>query len=255
MNQILPFVAQESVITFMLLFIRFTSLFAFLPIFSHTNIPMAVKGAFAVFFTVLFYTITPAVDPYIGANELIGAIIMEGAFGFVAGFLLSTLFAAVGFAGEQMSMVMGFSMAAAYDPQTQQSSQVISVMLSFFALMILLAVDGHHLIIQYIAESIKRVPLGHFVLTQAYLEYSMVAVKNIFLIGFTIAFPLMALSLLSDIIFGMIMKTMPSFNLLVVGMPIKIILGIAVIMATLTSVSLIFKARFFEMMNQMALLL
>jgi len=168
---------------------------------------------------------------------------------------LSTLFAAVGFAGEQMSMVMGFSMAAAYDPQTQQSSQVISVMLSFFSLMILLAVDGHHLMIQYIAESIKRVPLGHFVLTQAYLEYSILAVKNIFLIGFTIAFPLMALSLLSDIIFGMIMKTMPSFNLLVVGMPIKIILGIAVIMATLTSVSLIFKARFFEMMNQMALLL
>lgn len=255
MNQLLPFIAQESVITFLLLFIRFSSLFAFMPFFSHVSVPMSVKGALALYFTVIFYTVTPSATIDMTPGTLITAIIMEGAFGFIAGFFVSTLFAAVGFAGEQISMVMGFSMAAAYDPQTQQSSQVISVLLNFFVLMILLASDGHHLIIQYIEYSLKQVPIGEFVLTKAYFEYSVLSVKNIFLIGFTIAFPLMAMSLLSDIIFGMIMKTMPSFNILVAGMPIKIILGVAVLTAILTSIALIFKERFFEMINQMLLFL
>jgi len=255
MSQLFPFIAQESVITFMLLFIRFSSLFAFMPFFSHVSVPMSIKGALALYFTIIFYTVTPSAAVAMDSNALIAAILMEGAFGFIAGFLVSTLFAAVGFAGEQISMVMGFSMAAAYDPQTQQSSQVISVLLNFFVLMILLASDGHHVIIQYIEYSLKEVPIGEFVLTKAYFEYSIMAVKNIFLIGFTIAFPLMAMSLLSDIIFGMIMKTMPSFNLLVVGMPIKIILGVAVLTAILASIAIIFKERFIEMINQMLLFL
>jgi flagellar biosynthetic protein FliR len=255
MSQLFPFIAQDSVITFMLLFVRFSSLFAFMPFFSHTSVPVSIKGAVALYFTIIFYTVTPTADVEMTSEALFMAILMETAFGFVAGFLISTLFAAVGFAGEQISMVMGFSMASAYDPQTQQSSQVISVMLSTFTLMILLASDGHHLMIKYIEQSIIDTPVGHFVFTKAYFEYSIMAVKNIFLIGFTIAFPLMALSLLSDIIFGMIMKTMPSFNLLVVGMPIKVILGIAVLMAIISSTALIFQTRFLEIMNHLLLLL
>jgi flagellar biosynthesis protein FliR len=255
MSQLFPFIAQDSVITFMLLFVRFSSLFAFMPFFSHTSVPVSIKGAVALYFTIIFYTVTPTADVEMTSEALFMAILMETAFGFVAGFLISTLFAAVGFAGEQISMVMGFSMASAYDPQTQQSSQVISVMLSTFTLMILLASDGHHLMIKYIEQSIIDTPVGHFVFTKAYFEYSIIAVKNIFLIGFTIAFPLMALSLLSDIIFGMIMKTMPSFNLLVVGMPIKVILGIAVLMAIISSTALIFQTRFLEIMNHLLLLL
>ncbi|MDD3467504.1 MAG: flagellar biosynthetic protein FliR [Campylobacterales bacterium] len=255
MNQLLPFVAQDSVVTFMLLFVRFSSLFAFMPFFSHSSIPMTIKAAIALYFTILFYTVAPAVHMDMTVNNIFLAILSEATFGFMAGFLISTLFGAVGFAGEQISNVMGFSMASMYDPQTQQSSQLISSFLNFFVLLILLASDGHHLMIKYIEYSVEKTPLGGFVLTKGYIEYSIVVVKNIFLIGFMIAFPIMALSLLSDIIFGMIMKTMPSFNLLVVGMPIKVILGLAVLMAVLSSIALIFKERFIEIINHLLLLL
>jgi flagellar biosynthesis protein FliR len=255
MNQILPFVAQESVITFMLLFVRFSSLFAFMPFFAHTSVPVTIKAAIALYFTIVFYTVTPVSHIELSVNSLFLAILSEATFGFISGFLISTIFAAVGFAGEQISTVMGFSMSSTFDPQTQQSSQIISAFLSFFTLMILLEADGHHLMIKYIEYSIEKTPLGAFTLTKGYVEYAILSVKNIFLIGFTIAFPLMALSILSDIIFGMIMKTMPSFNLLVVGMPIKVILGLTVLMAVLSSIALIFKERFLEIINHMLLLL
>ena len=56
-----------------------------------------------------------------------------------------------------------------------------------------------------------------------------------FLLGVAIAFPILAISLLGDIIFGMIMKTMPQFNLLVVGFPIKITIAFLVLIAIIAS--------------------
>jgi len=64
--------------------------------------------------------------------------------------------------------------------------------------------------------------------------------------GFIIAFPIIAISLLSDVIFGMLMKTMPQFNLLVVGFPIKIFLSVMVLMAVLGSMMGIFKKEFID---------
>ena len=50
-----------------------------------------------------------------------------------------------------------------------------------------------------------------------------------FMVGFMIAFPVIAISWLCDIIFGMLVKTMPQFNLLVIGFPIKIIFAFVVL--------------------------
>ena len=59
---------------------------------------------------------------------------------------------------------------------------------------------------------------------------------------------------LLDVVFGMLMKTMPQFNLLVVGFPIKIGVSFIVLMATLASMMLIFKKEFVEAMNHLTLL-
>ena len=64
---------------------------------------------------------------------------------------------------------------------------------------------------------------------------------NLFTFGFIISFPILALSLLSDLIFGMLMKTMPQFNLLVVGYPIKITIGFAVLIAILAGMMELFR--------------
>ncbi|MCF6202014.1 MAG: flagellar biosynthetic protein FliR, partial [Hydrogenimonas sp.] len=91
--------------------------------------------------------------------------------------------------------------------------------------------------------------LGGLVLSHEICDYLIKAMSNLFLFGFSIAFPIIALSLLSDIIFGMLMKTMPQFNLLVVGFPIKIALSMAVWIAVLGSMMLIFKNEFLAAMR------
>jgi flagellar biosynthetic protein FliR len=72
-----------------------------------------------------------------------------------------------------------------------------------------------------------------------------------FVVGFMIAFPIIALSWLADVIFGMLMKTMPQFNLLVIGFPIKIMVAFAVLIATFTSTMLLLKGEMQEAFNSL----
>jgi flagellar biosynthetic protein FliR len=82
-------------------------------------------------------------------------------------------------------------------------------------------------------------------------DYFINAMKHLFIMSFVISFPIVAFSLLSDIIFGMIMKTMPGFNLMVVGFPIKIVLSIIIIMVILAPMSVVFHNEFLIVLDHL----
>ncbi|MFA6188491.1 MAG: flagellar biosynthetic protein FliR [Sulfuricurvum sp.] len=224
---------------FILLFVRFSSLFMAVPIFSHANIPMSLKAAMAFFFTVVFYDSLPALQIPLDSLTMTVAILGEMLFGLAVGIILQLAYHVITFAGGQISFMMGFSLASAIDPQSGVSMPIVNQFLSLVALMILLAADLHHWIILLASESIATVPLGGFMVTPELFRYIMHAMMNMFVVGFMIAFPITALSMLADVIFGMLMKTMPQFNLLVIGMPIKIGVAFLVLMATLSATMMI----------------
>lgn len=224
---------------FILLFVRFSSLFMAVPIFSHANIPMSLKAAMAFFFTVVFFDSLPALQIPTDTLTMTVAILGEMLFGLTVGIILQLAYHVITFAGGQISFMMGFSLASAIDPQSGVSMPIVNQFLSLIALMILLSLDLHHWIILLASESIATVPLGGFMVTPELFRYIMHGMLNMFVVGFMIAFPITALSMLADVIFGMLMKTMPQFNLLVIGMPIKIGVAFIVLMATLSATMMI----------------
>ena len=232
---------EANAVGFMLLYFRFAALFIAVPIFSHNNIPKNVKAAMAFFFTVIFYASMPTVHISLTIPSIIIAILGEFMLGLVVGVALQLAYNVITFAGGQISFMMGFSMASAIDPQSGISMPIISQFLSLLALMVLLSLNLHHWVLLLVDKSLSSVPLGGFMLSNDFFEYVINATSNMFLVGFIIAFPIIALSWLADVIFGMLMKTMPQFNLLVIGFPIKIMVAFAVLIATLTAVMLILK--------------
>ena len=245
---------EANVVAFMLLFFRFAALFIAVPIFSHNNIPMNIKATMAFFFTVVFYASMPPLHIALSIPTIIIAILSEFMLGLVVGIALQLAYNVITFAGGQISFMMGFSMASAIDPQSGVSMPIISQFLSLLALMVLLALNLHHWMLLFIDHSLKTVPLGGFLMSEDVFHYIMYAAGNMFLVGFIIAFPIIALSWLADVIFGMLMKTMPQFNLLVIGFPIKIMVAFAVLIATLTAVMLILKGEVQEAFNTLEML-
>jgi len=235
---------DKNIVSFFLLFSRIGGLMAFFPFFSHMAIPVSVKTAFTIYLTFLFFPMVNLGVEEFDIGSMLVMVLSEFALGFIAGLALNLIFGALGLAGMQVSMVMGFSMATVMDPTTQTNSPIISQIFTFLAVLVLLAMDGHHLILQFLGESIKEIELGTFRPQESMWIYLSNAFTHMFVMGFIISFPIIAISLLSDVIFGMLMKTMPQFNLLVVGFPIKISLSIMVLMAVLSSMMGIFKQEF-----------
>ena len=240
---------QTNAILFILLFARVSALMAFFPFFSHSAISPFVKSALAFYLVILFFPQAHLGVDINSLGQLSMAVLMEFALGFVAAIALNLVFGALGIAGMQISMVMGFSMATAFDPATQNNSPIISHFLTILAILILLSFDGHHMMLLFLSNSVDHLSLGGFVLKESMWSYISGAFAHMFVIGFVIAFPIIALSILSDVIFGMLMKTMPQFNLLVVGFPIKIFLAIMVIIAVLGAMMGIFKREFIEVFS------
>ena len=240
---------EYNVVGFLLLFFRFAALFLAVPIFSHQNIPTTIKVSMAFIFTVVFYSSMPELTISIDAPSIILAILSEFIFGLAVGVALLLAYHVITFAGGQISFMMGFSLASAIDPQTGVSMPIISQFLSLIALMVLFALNLHHWVLLFVDASLQSIPLGGFLMQEDFFNYTIHAASNMFLVGFMIAFPIIALSWLADIIFGMLMKTMPQFNLLVIGFPIKITVAFVVIIATITATMLIVKGQMQEAFN------
>jgi len=245
---------DDYIVGFILLFFRFGALFMATPIFSHQNIPMSVKTAMAFFFTIVFYPSMPHLAISIDVATIFLAILSELFFGLAIGIILLLAYNVITFAGGQISFMMGFSMASAIDPQTGVSMPIISQFLSLIGLMMLLALDLHHWILLYVSSSLSAIPLGGFLMSEDLFNYIIMSASNMFLVGFMIAFPIIALSWLADVIFGMLMKTMPQFNLLVIGFPIKIMVSFVVLIATLSATMLILKMQIQEAFNYLEML-
>jgi len=248
------FITPAYVTSFFLLFIRFSAIFTFMPFYGHQSVPIPVKAALAFYLTLLFFPQVKNIQMEVELLWLVGAILGEMILGLFAGLILQIVIAVLMFAGEQMAFIMGFTLANTMDPVTNTQVPILSGFFNFLALMILLALNAHHLILEFISHSLIEIPPGFIVFSHDVLDYIIKAMAHFFVIGFSISFPIIALSLLADIIFGMLMKTMPQFNLLVIGFPIKIAVSFTVLVAILTAIMHNFKREFMEAFNALQLL-
>lgn len=234
--ELISYITQNNIAGFLLLLLRFGGLFAFFPFFENQLVPVSVRGALSFFCTFLFFPLLPNMYYDLTLVEFIIAGAMEVMLGFVSGLVLNFVFSAITFGGDLMSFSMGLTMASAYDPVSGAQKPIIAQTIATLALVLVLTLDFHHGLFLLVAESFSYLPLGTFALNDSIVEYCINAFINMMIVGFTMAFPIIAALLLADIVFGMIMKTNPQFNLLAIGFPIKIAIGFFVITMVIPSV-------------------
>lgn len=243
------YLSDANVMQFLLLFARMSGLVAFFPFFNHMRIPVVVKTSIVLFLTIFLYPYATLAPLEPDLLLLTFAVIMELMLGFMAGLVAYLIFAALEIAGQQISFVMGFTMASVIDPQTGVNTPLISQILMMLALVVFLAFDGHHLLLLFYHYSLGELSLGAFYPQVSMWNFLSEAVANMFILGFIISFPIKGFSLLSDVIFGMLMKTMPQFNLLVVGFPIKIMLSYGVMIIVLGSMMAVFRKEILQIID------
>lgn len=231
----------NSVVVFLLLMARFSGVFAFFPFFDNQLISINIRASMVFFMSVVCFPLVSYTFPDFSMIEFLIAALFEIMLGFIASICLQIVFAMLSFGGELISFTMGLTMASAYDPISGTQKPIIAQLIILLALLVALSLDFHHTIFLVVSHSLNATPLGSFIFEPKSLEYFVKAFGNIFLVGFCMAFPILAIILLSDVIFGMIMKTHPQFNLLAIGFPVKIAIAFVVLVFTIPAIMFSFK--------------
>ena len=232
-----------EVMRFVIVLTRLSGIMLCAPFFTGGYMPAHIRAVFTFFATL---ALTPALplgnipsDPGLGKIAIL--LLFELLFGIVIGFAALCIFAGVQFGGQIMAFNIGFAMINLIDPQTQVNMPIFSFILNYIALLLFIMINGHHFFLVAVYESFKTIPVGGFVLDGPLVNQIVGFTASVFLIGIKIAGPIIVVIIVVDVIVGIVGRTAPQLHVMVIGMPLKILAGFAVL-----SVSLYFMPRFFE---------
>ncbi|MBP1991323.1 flagellar biosynthetic protein FliR [Paenibacillus eucommiae] len=213
----------------LLIFCRMTSFFVVVPFFSSRNIPTTVKIGLAAFLSFITFGIVGASNPVPIDSIYVLLILREILVGVLLGFVIYLFFTAVQIAGAFVDIQMGFAIANVIDPMTGSSAPMLGNMKFMVSLLIFLSFDGHHYLIRAIIDSYQWIPLDNELFTRIYngqiSDFLFKSFSTMFYLAFQIGAPLVAAFFLTDLGLGLLTRVAPQFNVFVVGMPLKMLLG------------------------------
>lgn len=221
---------------FLLILVRVSSFFVALPFFSYRNIPAQVKIGLSVFISwIMFFHGDWPTLMLDGMFFLL--ILKEVLVGLTIGLIAMILIYAVQVAGGFIDYKMGFMIANVIDPQTGAQSPLTGSYLYTFALLFLLATNGHHLLLDGVFYSYQFIPMEQLFLplgNEAVMMHALSSFSKMFLIAFQMAMPIVGSLFLVDVALGMVSRAVPQVNVFVVGLPLKIIVGFIILFMVMT---------------------
>ena len=213
---------------FLLVLTRVSSIFIISPFFSAQNIPNVLKIGFS-FILSLLISVTLDINIDLEGTTFVAAIAKELMVGLIIGFISYMFFTIFYIMGQLIDMKIGFGMVNVMDPQHKVQVPLMGNFYYILAFLILLFINGHHIIINAIIDSYEFIPIGKFVLGED-ITFSLINIlSKTFATGFKLAAPIIGIILLMDLLLGILARTIPQMNVFVVGMPLKILVGLLII--------------------------
>lgn len=242
----------NSLPIFLLIFARVLAFFVAMPLFSYRTIPTMFKIGFSFFMALIMLNTVDATTLVID-HTFIFLLVKEVLVGLFIGLIAYIIISAIQVAGGFVDFQMGFAIANVMDPQTGAQSPLTGQYFYMFALLFLLAVDGHHLIIDGIYNSYAFIPVESFVPfgDRSIADFVIDSFNYMFVAAFQMAIPIVGTLFLVDIALGIIARTVPQLNVFVVGLPLKILVSFLAIFVFLALYITIVENLFSAMFNTM----
>ncbi len=220
---------------FLLLIIRASGLFLAAPVFSNRVIPTQLKlGLIIVLAIVTMPTVSAlGFEPATSLAELAALVLRELMVGLLIGFVFQMLFLAAELAGSMAGYQVGLSISSAFDPSTGDDVNAFGRFWILVATLIFMCINGHHLIIRAFSDSYLAIPPGQMQVLGTTAELIMRQSAYVFVLAIKISAPVLVTLILADVALGTVSKVMPTMNIFVVGIPLKIGLGLLVVAMSL----------------------
>ncbi|MDR2869677.1 MAG: flagellar biosynthetic protein FliR [Deferribacteraceae bacterium] len=222
---------QTRLITYFLVVIRTGGILFTVPLFGSNMIRAQLRMAVSIVLAAVLYPLVPPV-PYTGDVPtlfLIITILKELMIGMSIGTLTSTLFTGIQLGGYLVDFQMGFSMINVMDPESGASFSYVAQIQNIITILLFVAIGGPRLIIEAVAYSFTLLPPGDFIFQENAFKFAVSLFAKVFVVALTLLAPALIVLMATNVVMGVMARIIPQMNLLVVGFPIKIAVGMVIL--------------------------
>jgi len=236
----------ENMVLAMLVMTRLSTLLMALPAIG-SGVPKRVRALLAIVITAL---LLPSVAEQTGSASLPGvdnlvdlaiAMAREGVIGLLIGATIQLIITGLQLAGEAITSTGGMQLGDAVDPTTGSSMPALARLVGMLVTAVMLAVGGHRILLGVLIDSFVALPAGHVVFHDAMMDLVITQLAAGTAAGVRVAAPVVATLLLSNLVTGLVSRTMPQINVLAIGLSINALALLVVTALTIGSAGLIFQ--------------
>jgi flagellar biosynthetic protein FliR len=189
----------------------------------------------------LSIVVTPVSDASI-VTEALGGLsfllvmgIREFLIGAAIGFVSGMPLYALQLSGFMDGTFMGLNMMNVFDPMSETQTSVIAQMTYMLAIWFYLHWDGHILLIRALAESVRLMPVGVSLWGAPDSIPFVDWMQLVFVLAMKISLPVFGAVVLADVGLGFVARTVPQMNVFALGIPLKISVGLFVLLTIIPS--------------------
>lgn len=229
-------VIYNNFVGFLLVLCRVTGIFSFNPIFDRSNVPNRIKAGLSVVLAVLML---PTIGGSAAVPEISGMlgfalmVLRELFVGFVFGFFTNMLLTVLVYAGEIIDTQIGLGMAKTMDPTTGINMPVFANVYYYLFILYFFITNGHLSYIRLFSVSYETIPIGYG-FTDATLDLTRVLVLyfgTVMTLAVKLALPIIAAEMITEVCVGLMMKAIPTIQVYVVNIQLKLVIGFIVLAA------------------------
>ena len=227
---------MPHVVPWALVLSRLGGLFLLAPMLSSEMIPRQARLFLLLSLTAVVYPLVDvsdhigaSIDLYSLAPMVAGELLIGGALGLFA--LIPLVSVQLG--GLLMGQQMGLGIAQIVNPATNIEGDNVGQILFMMTMAAFILIGGLELLVGGVVHSFQGVPLGGLAADRAPLDLTVGLLGAGFELAVRVAMPVLLIIFLENIAVGFLMKTVPSLNIMNFGFPLRIILGLFVLTASL----------------------
>lgn len=222
-------------IAFWLTFTRWIAILFQIPLFDNTSVPSIVKVLTALVISYAFFPIVEATMVKevltIGINNFWGMTIFNTVVGLLIGFLVKTLMATFIAAGSLMTQQIGFTSISYFDPTFDANIGPFEKIIQWTIIIMILTTGALVPMFKGVLNSffsISMLDIGK--LASIHIFYHSFF-KGAFEAAFLLSTPILFTNLVLNMVMGIVARTIPQMNILMVSFVVSIGLGLIVFYA------------------------
>ncbi|QEH35748.1 flagellar biosynthesis protein FliR [Aquisphaera giovannonii] len=179
----------------------------------------------------------PVLEPTIGVPPagpaLAWAAVMELAVGALLGLSAGLIVAGARQAGDLVAAQAGLSAATLFNPESGEEVTALGHLYGLVALGVFLAMQGPLVLVAALAESYRVVPAGGFLLDASTASQVFAQVGGALALSLRAAAPVALALALAGLAMGWIGRLAPAIPVLAMSLPLRSLLGIALVILVL----------------------